>query len=92
MCDFGSWRFNNASAIATIGEYVDNSGLDSIDFTYSIWVGPISEKPNDPINSYPPARNGMVDLNMFSLDYPGLRIDGKVRNIFVRPSYYILQN
>lgn len=92
ICNFGDWKFNNASAVSTIKEYVDNCSSNTINFTYCLWAGPTSEKPYNPLSIYIPEQNSMVDLNQYSSYYGGFRIDGIVRNVYIKPSGYVVRN
>ena len=90
ICDFGEWRFyETGELMGSIKEYVDSCSGNTINFTYCIWTGPSLDIPNNPINLTPPARGGIVDLNMFSNNYFGVRVDGRVSNIYMQPSYIL---
>lgn len=90
ICSFGEWKYNNASAIGSIKDYNNNCNSNTINFTYCIWVGPNVEKPNNPIATYVPSQNGSADLTQFSNYYGGLRIGGRVKNVYIQPSDYII--
>ena len=87
ICNFDEWRFNNATAISVVKECDDHCSGNTINFTYCIWVGPTIDKPNDPINQYPPTQNGIVDISTYSIYYGGFRTEGRVCNIYMQPSY-----